>query len=118
MFELGGIRRRDLPSLCALAKHPLPHIGRALDEFNALLLAAIQEPNHPNVDQGNFAQIQNYVSAAITHCRLNADDKVRLNSAAQPQFSHAGFLDPQHFRAHLVARTNGVQCANFEDSPV
>jgi hypothetical protein len=50
MIELGGIRRPDLPSLRALAKHPLAHLGRALDEFNAIILAANQEPNHPNVD--------------------------------------------------------------------
>jgi hypothetical protein len=50
MMELGGIRRPDLPSLGALAKHPLAHIGRALDEFNAIILAANQEPNNSKVD--------------------------------------------------------------------
>ena len=88
-----------LRSLRALAKHPFVHIGRALDEFNAFIFAANQEPNHPEIHQGDFAQIQNSVSAAITHCRSNAGDKVRLNSADQSQSGYASiavFLNPEH----------------------
>jgi len=36
---------------------------------------------------------------AVTHCRLNAGDMVRLNPAAQPQFGHASiaiFFNPHN----------------------
>jgi hypothetical protein len=108
MTELDGIGRSDLPALRALAKHPLAHIGRALDEFNGVVLAANQEANDPNIDESDFAQIQDCMAAAITQYRFNANDKVRLKAAAQPQSSHisnAVFFDPQHYCAHLLART-------------
>ena len=38
---------------------------RAFGEFNALVFAANQEPNHSEIHQGDFDQIQNSVSAAI-----------------------------------------------------
>ena len=43
-----------LPPL--FAKHPFPHIVSAFGEFNALVFAANQEPNHPEIHQGDFAQ--------------------------------------------------------------
>jgi hypothetical protein len=87
-----------------------------LDEFNALLLAVNQEPNHPNVDQGDFSQIQNFMCAAITHCGSNAGDKVRLNSADQPQSRHTSIavsLNPQHFSFSPLGADDGADCANF-----
>ena len=38
---------------------------RAFGEFNALVFAANQEPNHSKIHQGDFDQIQNSVPAAI-----------------------------------------------------
>jgi hypothetical protein len=99
-----------LRTLRALANNPFAHIGRALDEFDALIFAANKEPNHLKIHEGDFAQIQDFVCAAITHCRSNAGDKVRLNSADQPQSGHASitvFLNPQHF-ALAPRRADGV----------
>jgi hypothetical protein len=112
-----------LRSLRALAKHPFVHIGRALDEFNAFIFAANQEPNHPEIHQGDFAQIQNSVSAATTHCRSNAGDKVRLNSPDQPQSGHASirvFLNPQHLVLFSPARRQwfGSPCQSSKPTVV
>src|SRR5206468_3040738 len=63
MIESGVIRRPGLRSLGALAKNPLAHVGRALYEFNALVFAADQEPNHRDVHQGDLAQVQDFAFA-------------------------------------------------------
>ena len=41
--------------LGALAKNPLTHVGRALQQFNAVVFAPDQEMNHCDVDQGDLA---------------------------------------------------------------
>jgi hypothetical protein len=38
-----------LPSLRALAKNPFAHIGRALNQFNALIFAPDQKTDHPEI---------------------------------------------------------------------
>src|SRR5215469_3513354 len=65
-----------LHSLRALAKNPLAHIGRALNQFNALIFAANQETNCIQVYQCDLAQIQNLSATTIIDRRLNAGDKV------------------------------------------
>src|SRR5215471_17356180 len=71
-----------LHSLRALAKNPLAHIGRALNQFNALIFAANQETNRIQVHQCDFAHVQNLALAAIIDCRTDAAEKVRLNPSA------------------------------------
>jgi hypothetical protein len=41
------ISRLKLHRLRALAMHPFANVGRALNQFNALILAVDQEANHP-----------------------------------------------------------------------
>jgi len=82
------IRFATALSLRALAKNPLAHIRRALNQFNALIFATNQETNRHEVHQSDFAQVQHFTVAATTHCRLNRGDMVRLNPTAQPQSGH------------------------------
>src|SRR5215471_2641785 len=72
--RLGSVIPFPLHSLRAFAENPLTHIGRALNQFNALIFAANQEPNHHEVHQSDFAQVQNLTFAAIPNCRLNGGD--------------------------------------------
>ena len=76
-------------SFRSLAKNPLAHIGRALNQFNALIFTANQKSNHPEVHQGDFAQVEDFTLAAITQVRSYAREIIRLNPAAQPQPDHA-----------------------------
>lgn len=82
-FQSGGIGRPKLRSFNPLAEHPLAHIEGALYQFNALVFASDQEPNHHDVHQRDLAEIQNYACAPVIHCRSNAVDTSRLNTAAQ-----------------------------------
>src|SRR5260221_14450234 len=94
-----AIRRLDLRSLGALAKNPLTHVGRALLQFNALLFAANQEPNHRYVHQCDLAQVQDFARATVVHFRSNAGDTIRLDAAAEEESrdaSVAEFFNPQH----------------------
>ena len=54
-------------SLGTLAKHPLVHVERAFYQFNALVLAVNQEPNHIDVDERDLTQIQDFPRAAVIH---------------------------------------------------
>jgi hypothetical protein len=102
-FRLRHDRQMVLPRLLrfgALAKHPFANIRRGLDDFDALILATDQKTDHPDVYQGDLAQIQNFACAAFTQSGANAGDQVRLKSADQAQFrlsSVAVFLHPEHF---------------------
>jgi hypothetical protein len=46
--------RLRMGSLGALAKNPLTHVGRALQQFNAVIFAPHQEMNHRDVDKGDL----------------------------------------------------------------
>ena len=47
----------------ALAEASIRERKRALHQFNALLFAANQEGNHPEIHQGDFTQVQNFAHA-------------------------------------------------------
>src|ERR1700757_2349419 len=74
-----------LHSLLTLANDPLAHIERTLDQFNAVVFAANQEPYYLQVHQGDFAEVQNFTLAIFVHRRLNRGDVVRLNPSTQSQ---------------------------------
>lgn len=100
MIPSGRIRRSGLPSLGTLPLHPFANIGRAMNHFNALIVAAIQEPNHFDVHQRDIAQVQNLTRAARAQRGSNEADKIRTKPAAQLKScgaSFGAFFNPQHF---------------------
>ena len=57
----------NLCFFCPFPENPFAHIGRAFDEFSAFIFAGNQKPNHCDVDQSDFGEIQNLACAAVTH---------------------------------------------------
>jgi hypothetical protein len=54
-----------------------------LSQLNARVFAFDQESNCIEVYQRDLAQIQSFWRTAITHCRPDAGDVIRLNPAAE-----------------------------------
>ena len=80
------------------------NVGRALHELDAPIVAADQEPNHPEVHQSDIAQVQDIVGAIIIHFRSNAGDLIGLNPPTQSELGHtsaAVLFNSQHFMLPL-----------------
>jgi hypothetical protein len=81
-MELMGI---PLCPFGPLAKNPLAHIERTVNQYNTLVLAVTQEPYNLNVHKSDFAQVQEYANTVIVHLSPYVTDMSGLNSAAEPQ---------------------------------
>ena len=68
-----------------LAKNPLAHVGRAVDQYNALILGVTQESYDLNVHKSDFAQVEDYANAVIIHLSPYVADMGGLNPATEPQ---------------------------------
>src|ERR1700723_1257985 len=81
-LELGNIRPCPFGSL---AKNPLAHIERTVNQYNTLVLAVPQEPYSLNVYKSDFTQVQYCANAVIAHLSSYVANIGRLNSATEPQ---------------------------------
>jgi hypothetical protein len=98
--ESGVIRNLRLRPFGSLAKNPLAHIGRAVNQYNAFILAVTQKSYDLNVHKSDFAQVEDYANSVIIHLSPYVADIRRLNSPTEPQargVSARLLFNPQHW---------------------
>src|ERR1700723_2238109 len=85
--ESGSIRNLRPYPFCSLPKNPLTYIGRAVKQYNTLVLAVTQESYNLNIHKSDFTQVHEDTYVLLVHLNAYVANIDRLNSANEPQDS-------------------------------
>jgi hypothetical protein len=109
--ESDVIRNLRLCPFGSLAKNPLAHIRRTMNQCNPSVLAVTQESYNLNVHKSDLTQVQEHVNVVIVHLSPYVVDIGRLNSATEPQARSVSvrlLFNPQHWLTIPFGRGRGL----------